>query len=271
MKTGTFFTALLLMWGIYSKSEAQVFKNDELTITKIEADTWVIETAENNTMYLVEGTEKALLIDTGNKCDSLEEIIRRITTKPLLVLLTHGHSDHTGNIDAFNEIYLHPADTVLMDKNYPGKIHYMNDGDVFDLGGKMLEVFHTPAHTPGSVVLFDAQTQSCFSGDAFGSGLIWLQLRPTAPMSMYVGTCTRMLKAMDEKNITKLYCGHYPYVKKAFTKSYVSDMQKLAEALINGTAPASKPYDIVVSFGCPNPMITTLGEASIVYDPEFIK
>lgn len=261
---------LLYLLPMVNIINAQDFKNDELTITKIEENTWVIETAENNTMYLVEGTEKAVLIDTGNKCHGLEDIIRKITTKPLLVALTHGHFDHTGNIDDFKDIYLHVADTFLI-KNYKGTMHFINDGDTFDLGGKILEVFYTPAHTPGSVVFIDKQTQSCFSGDAFGSGLIWLQLRPTAPMSMYVGTCTRMLKAMDGKNITKLYCGHYPYVKKAYTKSYVSDMQKLAEALINGTAPASKPYDIVVSFGCPNPMITTLGEASIVYDPEFIK
>lgn len=261
---------LLYLLPMVNLMNAQDFKNDELTITKIEENTWVIETAQNNTMYLVEGTEKAVLIDTGNKCLGLKDIIGKITTKPLLVLLTHGHFDHTGNIDDFKDIYLHAADTFMI-KDYKGTMHFINDGDTFDLGGKILEVVHTPAHTPGSVVFIDKQTHSCFSGDAFGSGLVWLQLRPAAPMSMYAATCQKMLKYMDANSITKLYCGHYPYIKKPLTKTYLTDMEKLATDLVNGTAPESKPYDIVVSFGCPNPMTVTLGEASIVYDPEFIR
>ncbi len=264
------FLILNSLIAIVCISNAQDFKIDELTITKIEESTWVIETTENNTMYLVEGTEKALLIDTGNKCHGLEDVIRKITTKPLMVVLTHGHFDHTGNIDDFNAIYLHAADTFLI-KNYKGKMHFVTNGDVFDLGGKKLEVICTPAHTPGSIVLIDEQTQCCFSGDAFGSGLVWLQLHPAVPMSAYAAACQKMLRYMGEKNIIKLYCGHYAYIKKPLTKTYLADMEKLASDLVHGAAPESKPYDIVVSFGCPNPMIAKLGEASIVFDPEYLK
>ncbi|MDP2336647.1 MAG: hypothetical protein Q8N05_09390 [Bacteroidota bacterium] len=65
----------------------------------------------------------------------------------------------------------HAADTVLMSrvKPYQGKIHFVSDGDQFDLGGKVIEVRHMPAHTPGSIVLPDRQAESCYSGDAFGS------------------------------------------------------------------------------------------------------
>jgi glyoxylase-like metal-dependent hydrolase (beta-lactamase superfamily II) len=220
-------------------------------------------------MYLVEGKKKAMLIDTGTKCGKLDSIIGLITKKPLYVVITHAHPDHAGNVKFFNEIYLHPADTVLLDKSYKGKINFVKDGDVFNLGGTEIEVVWTPAHTPGSIVLIDRKSGSCFSGDAFGSGLVWLQLKPHAPISQYVESCRKMEKIMDA-GISKIYCGHYPYVKKAYDKSYIVSMRKLAQALIDGNAPKPEPYSIKVPISCENPMIVTMNGVSIVYDPEGI-
>jgi hypothetical protein len=79
-----------------------------------------------------------------------------------------------------------------------------------------------------------------------------------------------MERLMGE-GITRIYCGHYPYVKKAYDKAYITEMRQLAEALINGTAPEAKPHPQKVSIGAENPMMVTLGGATIVYDPEHIK
>jgi glyoxylase-like metal-dependent hydrolase (beta-lactamase superfamily II) len=196
--------------------------------------------------------------------------VRKITQKPLYVLITHAHGDHAGNIRFFDEIYLHPADTVLLDKTYEGKVNFVSDGQVFDLGGKKIEVSHMPAHTPGSIVLLDKQAGICYSGDAFGSGQVWLQLRPYATMQTYINSCKKMEKLMDE-GIMKIYCGHYPYVKKAYNKPYISEMRQLAESIVDGTAPEAQPHLQKVSIGCENPMMVTQGEATIVYDPEHVK
>ena len=48
-------------------------------------------------------------------------------------------------------------------------------------------------------------------------------------------------------------------------------MRKLAESIINGTAPEAKPHPQKVSIGSQNPLMVTLGEATIVYDAEHIK
>jgi len=171
----------LSVWGMmsaWSAASAQVFKNDDLTITSLGDRMWVVETTDKTTMYLIEGDEKALLIDD--------------------------------------------------------------------------------------------QTGSCFSGDAFGSGHVWLQLKPYAPMQSYINSLKKMTVVMD-KGITKLYCGHYPYIKKTLGKDYILAMLDLAQSLDNGTAPPSKPFDIKVSIGCENPMIVSKGPVSIVYDPEHLK
>jgi hydroxyacylglutathione hydrolase len=268
MRKMIFVFALLFSTGLCFKTAGQVFKNDELTITQLEPNMWVIETYDKTTMYLVEGTQKAILIDTGTKLKKLDSIISQITKKPLVVVITHAHGDHAGNIHFFKEIYMHPADTVLLQKGYKGKINFVNDGDIIDLGGTKIEVSHMPAHTPGSIVLLDRKAGNCYSGDAFGSNHVWLQLKPLAPMQTYVNSCVKMEKLMDN-GITRVYCGHYPYVKKPYDKSYITTMRQLAEGLINGTGPDAKPYENKV--GCPNPMSVTSGEATIVFDPDYVK
>jgi glyoxylase-like metal-dependent hydrolase (beta-lactamase superfamily II) len=124
------------------------------------------------------------------------------------------------------------------------------------------------AHTPGSIVLLDRNAGICYSGDAFGSNHVWLQLKPLSPMQTYVNSCLKMEKLMDS-GITKIYCGHYPYVKKAYDKSYITTMRVLAEGLINGTGPEAQPYPTKV--GCANPMSVTSGPATIVFDPDYLK
>jgi hydroxyacylglutathione hydrolase len=268
----------LLLFGIialfsFRNAMAQpVFQNSDLTISPLPSEdrVWVVETSDKTTMYIIEGTEKAMLIDTGTRCDKLDEVIGQISKKPLYVVLTHAHYDHAGNIRYFKDIYLHPEDTVLMNKSYKGNIHFVQDGHKFDLGGRIIEVSHMPGHTPGSIVLLDKKAGVCYSGDAFGSGQVWLQVPPVMPVKIYISSLKKMEKLMDE-GIQRIYCGHYPYIKTYFKKDYIVAMRELAEELWNGTAPEAKPYPTKLSVGTQNPMIVTKGQVSIVFDPEKLK
>jgi hydroxyacylglutathione hydrolase len=264
MKKLTSIAVLLASLGFCFIIACQIFQYTDVTVTKLEDNMWVLETSDKTTMYLVEGTEKALLIDTGTRIKDLDTIISHIGKKPLMVVVTHAHQDHAGNIKYFKEIYMHPADTVLLGR-YDGKVNFVKDGDIFDLGGTKIEVSHMPGHTPGSIVLLDRKAGNCYSGDAFGSNDVWLQLKPLSPMQTYANSCLKMEKLMDG-GITKIYCGHYYYIKRAFDKSYITTMRQLAEGLINGTAPAAKPYAQKV--GCANPMSVTSDSVTIVYDPD---
>lgn len=272
MKRKTLILMVVLVLSGWFVSAQSVFKNNDLEISKLEDKMWVIETTDNTTMYIIEGNEKAMLIDTGTKCEKLKEVVRKITQKPLVVIITHIHGDHSGNMNQFDEVYFHAADTVLLNSfnPYKGKINFVTDGQVIDLGGKKLEISHMPAHTPGSIVVLDKKAGNCYSGDAFGSGQVWLQLRPYAPIQTYINSCKKMEKLMDE-GITKIYCGHFPYVKMAYNKAYIIEMRMLAESLHNGTAPKGTPHPQKVSIGSENPMMVSLGGATIVYDPEHIK
>jgi len=273
MKPTHYLITILLSMGLHSNVSAQVFTNVDLTITKLEDKLWVVETTDKTTMYIIEGSEKAMLIDTGTKCEKLDEVVRNITKKPLYVVLTHLHGDHAGNIETFADIYYHSADTLLLSrlKPYKGNTHFVKDGDIFDLGDKKIEVKHMPAHTPGSIVLIDRVNGNCFSGDAFGSGQVWLQLWPFSSMETYIQSCKKMEQLMNE-GISKIYCGHYPYVKKALDIQYIKDMRFLAEAINNGTPPNPQVFQTrIPDIGGSNPMIATYNGVAIVYEPSKIK
>lgn len=58
-------------------------------------------------MYLVEGTDRALLIDTGVGVGNLKTVVDALTRKPLTVVLTHGHVDHAMGAGAFAGLPVH--------------------------------------------------------------------------------------------------------------------------------------------------------------------
>lgn len=249
-----------------------VYTADDLTVTALEEGVWVIETDDRTTMYLVEGTERALLIDTGTHPCELDAVVRRFTDKPLRVALTHAHYDHAGGIAFFDEIFMHPADTVLLARlpKYEGRVRFLREGDRFDLGGKVLEVLETPGHTPGSVVFVDRAAGICYTGDAIGSGQVWLQVRPTAPMSLYLNT-VRMLQREMAGGIRKMYCGHYPYQRRPLGADYLTDMAALAGAILAGEPTDSRPFEVKTSLDCRDPLVASYGSASIVYDPDQVR
>ena len=249
----------------------EVYKNADLTISKLKDKIWVVETTDMTTMYIIEGDDRAMLIDTGTKCEKLDEVVRKITGKPLIVVLTHVHPDHAGNIGFFDEIYLHPADTVLLESyNYKGKLNYIKEGHVFDLGGIKYETYLMAGHTPGSIVLVDSKAGDCFSGDAFGSGQVWLQLEPHVPMTTYLESCERMEKIM-QSGVDKIWCGHYPYLKSHLDIEYIKKMKNLAKRLASGDQEGARPAMLPPAMKFEGkPMMLADGNVIIVYNSENI-
>ena len=264
---------LLMASSMIAASAKELYKDSQVSVSELKPGVAVMETWDNTTMYLVEGSERALLIDTGTKCDSLAYIVKKLTDKPVDVVITHLHPDHAGCAGQFESFHMHPLDSVMLGEyNFSNTIHYINDGHKFDLGGgKIIEALLMPGHTPGSIVLLDRANGDCFSGDAFGSGGVWLQLEHHIPMVSYLGSCHRMLQLMDEGSATQLWVGHYPYTKRSFDKAYMEKMTRLAARLTNNDESGSKEYTLP-------PSIHNLGKArfivedgvSIVYNSEKI-
>lgn len=246
----------------------EVFKNDRVVFHQIDEHTWVGtgNRVYNESLYLVEGTDKAVLIDAGTNIKNLNRIVAAITKKPIILVATHVHGDHTGSsIDCFPEIYINPGDTVLIPQvmaGYKGKIRYLADGEEIDLGDRKLEVVFTPAHTPGSTSFIDKDAGYGFSGDSFGSGNLLLSMN----FSTLIATCERMSAIMQKYGIKYLFPGHY-YGNNAETKQRVDDMITLSKDVISGKVKGEKKSNGMMGL---NLVITDYG-VNINYSEKSIK
>ncbi|MBR2526958.1 MAG: MBL fold metallo-hydrolase [Blautia sp.] len=128
-------------------------------------DTWRIEDGEVR-FFLLKGTEKALLIDTGMTIRQPKEIASALTDLPVMLLNTHADRDHIGGNDQFESFYMNPADEAQYSASGKGgRIIPVRDGDEIDLGNRKLRIIHLPGHTPGSIAVLDVSRRVLLSGD----------------------------------------------------------------------------------------------------------
>lgn len=235
------FIASLAQEGSVQIPGREVFKNEDVVFHQIDEHTWVGtgHVMYNESMYLVEGKDKAVLIDAGTKIADLDKIVAYLTKKPIMLVTTHIHPDHTGSaIDYFPEIFINQADTVMIPlfmPDYKGVVKYLKDGEIIDLGKRKLEVVFTPGHTPGSVTFIDKDAGYGFSGDSFGSGTLLLAL----DFSTLVSTCQKIGRIMDKFGIISLYPGHYDG-KNLESRKRVNDIIILSKDVLSGKVKGEK-------------------------------
>ena len=134
-----------------------------------------------NCYFLMEEDEKVLaIIDPGDEAKRIQAVADETGCQVKYILLTHGHYDHTTAVPQLHkvypdaEIYIHAADANGAGSQlYPlaGQVkdlkHY-TEGDTLDFGGHIINVIHTPGHSPGSVVLHTEDI--LFTGDTLFAG-----------------------------------------------------------------------------------------------------
>ena len=192
----------------------------ELFVKEMIPGVYLMDEAHEATGYLVVGQEKACMIDTMNGYCDLGRAVRELTDKPVTVVNTHGHPDHIyGNV-YFDGAYLHPADLPLA-RSFADDPEFLRfcaekgvqmppfrdvrEGDVFDLGGRHLEVFDLPGHTPGGILLLLREDRILFTGDSVNHNL-WMQLEDCSPMDELVRNLDRVL--FLEERADRILHGH---------------------------------------------------------------
>lgn len=196
-----------------------------------------IEDFDLDKMYLLVGTERALLIDAGwDETGDLPGLCRELSGGlPVDLAVAHGHPDHIGQVKAFLEagsiVYLPHADREAiasfgLDVPVERTLDIV-DGISLSLGNTVLRVYGVPGHTPGEVVLLDEGTGDLFSSDAFGSNrryvpdTAWLQLSECSLESSLQGL-ERFLKA-TKGTLRRIFTGHNDEILDA--EAYLAALQ----------------------------------------------
>jgi hydroxyacylglutathione hydrolase len=151
------------------------------------------------------GTREAIVIDPGTPAEKIAEQTKGLTVKHILV--THGHPGHVGGKDdlkalAGGETGIHTADAKQFLRSAD---RYLVDGDELGFGGFVVQVMHTPGHTPGSVCFVVAN--HAFVGDTILAGGIGKQMPETDLRRQMMSIGAKLLRLPPT---TALYPGHGP-------------------------------------------------------------
>lgn len=239
----------------------------------------------SDNIYLVEGKRTAMLIDNGLGTADLVSYVKKLTSKPLVVVITHGHPDHAGADYQFEEVYIHPADAeaakavnrpesragsakAMQGGNAPAeneiykgqvfdtKLIPVKEGQIFNLGGRKIEVMETPGHTPGEICLLDIKNKILFTGDN-NNVLVWLFLGNCKPLHEYLVSLEKQRSRISE--FTTLMPGH----GAPMPSDFINDQIACVKGILDGTL-ERKEYK---SFAGTS-MISTYGRASVAFNPD---
>lgn len=187
-------------------------------------------------IWLVQGRDRDILIDTGTGLASLVEEISQIVEKKTIAVATHTHFDHIGSHHEFRHRAVHPAEAGIMrvptrantliddymtdellsaipSQDYASEKYtiapapptlLLEEGDVIDLGNRAFDVLHLPGHSPGSIGLWEKRTGILFSGDAVYDGPLFDNLYHS-DIDAYLNTMLRL----REIPVDVVYGGHH--------------------------------------------------------------
>lgn len=208
------------------------------TVEKISGTDYVISEyrhREETHCYLVCGTERAALIDSGMGVEDIGAVVRKLTSLPVTVITTHAHWDHIGGHGCFSEIAVHQKDADWLAGKYPlpletvkkylmdgcdsfpasfdlseyriyadGANKILHEGEMINLGGRGLRVIHTPGHTPGHICLWEAERGWLFTGDLIYAGTLDMFYPTTNPVKFY-----ESVRKVQMLSVKKILPGHH--------------------------------------------------------------
>jgi glyoxylase-like metal-dependent hydrolase (beta-lactamase superfamily II) len=241
---------------------------NEYEIEELRTGLFAIDDAKENSMYLIVGDRKALLVDSGMVTGKLRPLLQTLTDKPVELALTHAHGDHIYHSDEFETVYMHKEDIIawmpsLKLVTFAGEILFgvphkkydikrfipIVEDTVFDLGGISVKTILVKGHTPGSCVFVDESHKAVFTGDAVGSGLnVWLWLPACSNIGEYRDSIEHLLLKLEPYRDYMFLGGHRKQAREGDIKhpldiELVEHMRTLCEKIMNGEIfPSKKKY-----------------------------
>lgn len=200
-------------------------------------------------LFLVEGSDRSVVIDAGIGVGDLAGLIDELVDTPVTLILTHWHWDHIGNASQFEDGYIHevelaPDGTAAIDalsdefthrpaqfvrewldegNQFPddfdadtyeiepaGTVSPILPTDVVDLGERQLEAYHTPGHSPGHLALLDREAKVLYGGDVIHlEAGVYAQFQHS-DLTAYLETIDRLVQLREDGAFDTLLTSHNP-------------------------------------------------------------
>jgi glyoxylase-like metal-dependent hydrolase (beta-lactamase superfamily II) len=245
--------------------------------------------------WLVSGTERAVLLDTGMGIEPIRPVAEAAIPLPLSVVNTHYHFDHIGGNHEFDEIAIHEIGAPLIEQSVPRELldayvdygtrqlealttyreldseffwlltsaseprpfpkgfdpgswtiepskatQILSDGDVVDLGDRVLRVIHAPGHSPDGICLLDERNGLLFGADTINRGPIYAHF-PDSDLQQLARSTRRLAELADGVHL--IFVHHYGSV--VADRCFLGEIAVGVESVLAGEASQRKTRDIL--------------------------
>lgn len=182
---------------------------------------------ENAYILIDDTTRDALIIDPGDEGESLVRYLESLKINLKAILLTHGHVDHVGAVDAVRDafsvpVYISEIDMKFIEQRKMafGKMkradYFLKEGDEFIFSGKKVEIIETPGHSRGSLSYY--VDGLLFSGDVLFQNSVGRTDLPGGNMEELLYSIKEKLMKLPGE--TRVFPGHGPETTLAMEKAF---------------------------------------------------
>ena len=199
--------------------------------------------AQNCTILMCNHSKQAAVIDPGGETDKIKQQLKQMGATATKILLTHAHIDHAGGTaELAKDLELtiegpHQGDLFWIQSlaqqsamfGFPAvesftPDRWLNDGDQVQVGELSFDVLHTPGHTPGHVVFYNAAAKLAFVGDVLFNGSIGRTDFPQGDHAQLITSIREKLFPLGDD--IEFICGHGPnstFGQERRSNPFVSD------------------------------------------------
>jgi len=230
------------------------------TVEEIDCETFAISEYkhwEETHCYLLCGRKSAILIDTGLGVSNIRKIVDSLTELPVMVVTTHVHWDHIGGHKYFDNIAVYEAEKDWSSVKFPIPLQVvkknltrlpcdfpagfdidayqifqgmpqevLHTGDSLNLGGREIQVIHTPGHSPGHCCFYEPGRNYLYSGDLIYKGILDAFYPTTDPQLFY-----QSVRQIQTYKINKVLPGHHQLnIPVSLINEIESGFEQLEEA-----------------------------------------
>jgi len=211
--------------------------NNWFTIDQIDSESYIISEYrhwEETHCYLLNGSERSLLIDTGLGICNIYDVVSSLTDRPVTVIATHIHWDHIGGHRFFPDFYAHEAELNWLNGEFPLTLEQIKDmvvdrcdlpegydvndyeffqgnptrvlqgNEKIDIGARLVHVVHTPGHSPGHMCFWEENRGYLFTGDLVYKDTLFAWFPSTDPEA-YLNS----LEQVSALPVKRVFPGHH--------------------------------------------------------------
>jgi glyoxylase-like metal-dependent hydrolase (beta-lactamase superfamily II) len=167
-----------------------------------------------NTWVLREpGSERSVVVDPGPEMPEHLDAVAEVAGDVRLVLLTHGHLDHSEAARTFAERMR--CGVRALDPRHRLGEEGLADGDVVEVDGLEVRVLGTPGHTSDSLSFVLPAERAVLTGDTVLGRGTTVVAHPDGRLGAYLDSLHRLHAVAEAREVTAVWPGHGPVLEDA--------------------------------------------------------